>query len=172
MICPSSLRANSPTGVAFVACLKTPPEVYCGRGDRSNVADEAMNRDRSKVAAAMVIEQGVQMSVEPSGALGFPSQAWPWPAQHWKEGEQDACTAAAGGQRSVGSLQRQIRALLYKNLLILRRNWVSTVLRLLSCVFFMFLMWVIIGAVNRHTFSKVLPIMTLCCPEKQHPTGR
>ena len=122
-------------------------------------------RDRAKVAAAMPIEQGVQMSVEPSGALGFPSHAWSPGlelAQNGKVGEQDAYTAAAGGQRSVGSLQRQIRALLYKNVLILRRNWVSTALRLLSCVFFMFLMWVIISAVNRHTFSKVLSIVTLC----------
>jgi hypothetical protein len=113
----------------------------------------------------------VQMSVEPSGALGFPSHAWSPGLEHGKDGGQDACTAAAGGQRSVGSLQRQIRALLYKNVLILRRNWVSTALRLLSCVFFMFLMWVIISAVNRHTFSKVLSIVTLCSPENNIQFG-
>lgn len=87
----------------------------------------------------------MQMSQAPTGALGFPSQESPEPAQH-EEIRRDA-RPAAGGHR-VGSMQRQIGALLHKNVLILSRNWVSTALRLLSCVFFMFLMWVIISAIN------------------------
>ena len=45
-------------------------------------------------------------------------------------------------------LQRQVGVLMYKNLVILARNWLSTTIRLMSCAFFMVLMWIIISAMN------------------------
>lgn len=50
--------------------------------------------------------------------------------------------------RTFGMLQRQVGVLMYKNLVILARNWLSTTVRLLSCAFFMVLMWIIISAMN------------------------
>ena len=50
--------------------------------------------------------------------------------------------------RTLRSLPRQVKVLMHKNLLVLRRNFMSTTLRLFSCVFFMLLMWIIIGAIN------------------------
>jgi hypothetical protein len=50
--------------------------------------------------------------------------------------------------RTIGQLPRQVQILFYKNIVILGRNPVSTLLRLFSCIFFLFLLWIIVGALN------------------------